>query len=152
MQIPDDLKAVLIAVGIIAILLIVLVASKDSGPKYKIKEVKEPVITKPVPKKAPVNPPKPQWIACPKCNGTGYQECWRCRPSWFATTKNRGSSGTYCKACEGKGEHYILGLIVKCGRCNGTGDAGDICPTCNGTGRDPYNKCWHCKGTGRIRR
>jgi len=143
MQINDNLKAVLIAGSIITFLIIILAISM--GHVRETKEATDPYIQRTPVKKRVVRPREPVWVTCPKCNGTGYDECWRCR-----------GRGTGCRGGQGKKEHDFhlehTTVIVKCGRCNGTGDAGDICPTCNGTGRSPYDKCWKCSGTGKVRR
>ena len=73
-----------------------------------------------------------RFIACNECNGTG--------------SKN-GTSPKTCPYCKGAGfiqhqEQSIFGMVNTVSEC----------PHCNGTGKIIKDKCFTCKGFGRIRK
>ncbi|MBI4093219.1 MAG: molecular chaperone DnaJ [Candidatus Kerfeldbacteria bacterium] len=86
------------------------------------------------------------------------------RESLFGTDKVLELSGLHvCSTCHGRGA-APGSAMVKCGTCDGSGVVEQVqqtffiglrsqatCPTCNGSGEVPKQKCKRCHGTGSVR-
>lgn len=105
------------------------------------------------------SPYEPDYITCPKCNGTGvslWLPCSQCARSIKPGYLNMGDHMELCNRCFGKGR--LPGL--KCDECNGIGKIDPnrkqvkkeyvppkgymICPNCGGSGVDTWLPCSQC--------
>jgi hypothetical protein len=121
----------------------------------------EPVVAQPSPPRTSVfSTPKPELVACRKCNGTGcmhWMPCIQCKKSRKPGYLNMGDHFELCNRCRGKGK--LPG--IQCDECGGKGKVDPdkpvkrkgrripkdhtICVTCSGTGFTDWLECVQCR-------